>query len=234
VSKYSVHSMSKRCVRTRKLITRRPAVGVPVWPVEQTAPPVLNSLAGLRPRMTGRKGPVTRPKGGASVLRTGGRPHRSQAPSPHAPRGRPGGKKCDRVTAGIIGGGVTGKATRPTGVLTLRVKRSGRRHSFQTFLPPPAKNGALRATRSLTARINTRRSPAFSASLSAVRCCPAGAVSSSACPGLTPRLCGVAFGHSPRVLGEHTTPHVGECRPTKALFRSIPQCVTWLGQPRQD
>ena len=44
------------------------------------------------------------------------------------------GKKCDRVTAGIIGGGVTGKATRPTGGLTLRVKRSGRRHSFQTFL----------------------------------------------------------------------------------------------------
>jgi len=54
-----------------------------------------------------------------------------------------------------------------------------------------------------TTGINTRRSPAFSASLSAVRCCPAGAVSSSACPGTPPVLCGAGFASAQGVLGEH-------------------------------
>ena len=116
------------------------------------------------------------------------------------------GKKSVRVNAGFIGGGVTNKATRPTGVLTL----TRQKEPTGEFLPDPPSPvggmGALTRKRSLPAGtngINTRRSPAFSASLSAVRCCPAGAVSSSACPGLTLRLCGVAFGHSPGVLCEH-------------------------------
>jgi hypothetical protein len=106
------------------------------------------------------------------------------------------GSKSNRVTAGIIGGGGTDKATRPTGVLTLTRQKEPSRG-----IPPkpsfPDRHGCTYVHRSLPARTsgtNTRRSPAFSASLSAVRCCLAGAVSSSACPGLSLRLCGVAFG----------------------------------------
>src|SRR3954452_9821935 len=94
-----------------------------------------------------------------------------------------GGRKSDRATAGIIGGGATAKATRPTGGLTL----TRQKEPTGEFLPnPPSPDrqqaGALTRKKSLTAGTNTRRSPAFSASLSAVRCCHAGAFSSSACP----------------------------------------------------
>ena len=58
-------------------------------PVDQPQGDEPQIKAGLRPRMIGRKGPVTRPKGGASVLpdRRSGAP--VVPPSPHAPRARP-------------------------------------------------------------------------------------------------------------------------------------------------
>ena len=56
------------------------------------------------------------------------------------------GKKCDRVTAGIIGGGVTGKATRPTGVCASRKGAGGGIPSRPSFRRP-RKDGALRAKR---------------------------------------------------------------------------------------
>src|SRR4051794_28477594 len=81
------------------------------------------------------------------------------------------GSKSNRVTAGIIGGGATDKATRPTGGLTL----SRQKEPTGEFLPnPPSpdRQGGAYAKGSLTAGTNTRRSPAFSATLSAVRCFP--------------------------------------------------------------
>jgi hypothetical protein len=69
--------VSKRVVRSLLLIISSPAEGVPVGPVLQAHLRCTDSLASLRLRMTGRKWPVTRPKGGASVLRTGGRPRQS-------------------------------------------------------------------------------------------------------------------------------------------------------------
>src|SRR5688500_8183881 len=102
--------------------------------------------------MTGRKGPVTRPKGGASVLRTGGRAHQSflllrtlRAPDllslPVAPAAA-----CSVVRVGWVrevfeyarcsGEGATGKATRPTGVLTLtRQKEPPRGIPPRPFFP---------------------------------------------------------------------------------------------------
>ena len=69
--------VSKRRVRSLLLIIPGLAGGVPVPPVDQAAPPVLESLASLRLRNDWKEGPVTRLNGGASVLRTGGRPHQS-------------------------------------------------------------------------------------------------------------------------------------------------------------
>src|SRR4051812_25871874 len=115
------------------------------------------------------------------------------------------GRKSDRATAGIIGGGATAKATRPTGGLTL-TRQKEPTGEFLPNPPSPDRHGCAYAQELPlaggpgTPGINTRRSPDFSASLSAVRCCPAGAVSSSACPGLTLWLCGVAFGHPRGVL----------------------------------
>jgi hypothetical protein len=62
------------------------------------------------------------------------------------------GKKCDRVTAGIIGGGVTGKATRPTGVVDA-ARQKERASAFLPDLPSATRKKieALRATKSLTA-----------------------------------------------------------------------------------
>src|SRR5690348_325765 len=47
------------------------------------------------------------------------------------------GKKSERVTAVIIGGGGSAKATRPTGEVALRAREPAS-DSFQTFLPPLA------------------------------------------------------------------------------------------------
>ena len=72
--------VSKRRVRSPLLITPGLAVGVPA----QAGTP--NGTRGAQQRdrpaaaQNWKEGPVTRPEGGASVLRTGGRPRRSFRP----------------------------------------------------------------------------------------------------------------------------------------------------------
>src|SRR3954451_16682737 len=127
------------------------------------------------------------------------------------------GSKSNRVTAGIIGGGSTAKATRPTGGLTL-TRQKEPTGEFLPNPPSPDRHGCAYAQRSLTAGTNTRRSPAFSASLSAVRCCAAGAVSSSACPGISEILCGAGFASSQGVLCEHTTSVQLSCHPKQGAL----------------
>jgi hypothetical protein len=62
------------------------------------------------------------------------------------------GRKSRRSTAGIIGGGVTGKATRPTGVVDA-ARQKERASAFLPDLPSATRKKieALRATKSLTA-----------------------------------------------------------------------------------
>src|SRR4051794_37201882 len=81
--------VSKRRVRSLLLIIRSPALGVPLQAGRPDAGGRVSDQGRPAAAHDWEEGPVTRPKGGASVLRTGGRPHRSQAPSPHAPRARP-------------------------------------------------------------------------------------------------------------------------------------------------
>ena len=90
------------------------------------------------------------------------------------------GKKSVRVLAGCSGGGGTDKATRPTGVLTLTRQKEPTGDSSQTLLPRIGTGALTRKELPSaggpgtpgTTGMNTRRSPAFSASLSAVRCFP--------------------------------------------------------------
>ena len=145
----STQKTNKKRSRSRQLIISRRAEGVTHQGDTPSAPGRATSEAGLRPRMTGRKGPVTRPKGGASALRTGGRAHRSQAPSPHAPRARPPvlagcprccllcceswvGKRGVRVREVLRGGGHR-QGHSPHGVLTL----THQKEPTGEFLPDP-------------------------------------------------------------------------------------------------
>src|SRR3954447_14717557 len=190
--------------------------------------------------MIGRKGPVSRPKGWGECPadRRSGAP--VVPPSPHAPRARPPvlaaaptdaliswvekvGSKSDRVTAGIIGGGGTGKATRPTGGLTLtRQKEPIRGIPPKPSFPGSATSRSADAQESLPARTswtNTRRSPGLSAALGLSGASHSGALSSSAFPGLcaTTLRCGLR----PPTKSARRAHYASyrECRPTK---RALP------------
>ena len=69
--------VSKRRVRSLLLITPRPAVTVPAQAGTRGAPSAHRELGQPAAAHDWEEGPVTRPKGGASVLRTGGRPRQS-------------------------------------------------------------------------------------------------------------------------------------------------------------
>jgi hypothetical protein len=87
--KHGTHSMNKECVCSTTVPTIE-CCGRCTGSAGGPSAGAANRIGGRSPaRGLEGIGPVHRPKGGASVLRTGGRPHRSQAPSPHAPRGRP-------------------------------------------------------------------------------------------------------------------------------------------------
>src|SRR3954453_22046393 len=61
------------------------------------------------------------------------------------------GSKSDRVTAGIIGGGATGKATRPTGGLTL-TRQKEPTGAFLPNPPSPDRQGCAYAQRAAFGR----------------------------------------------------------------------------------
>ena len=72
--------VSKRRVRSLLLIIPGPAGGVPAQAGTQSAPVVHQQRGRPAAVQDWKEGPVTRPQGGASVLRTGGRPRRSFLP----------------------------------------------------------------------------------------------------------------------------------------------------------
>jgi hypothetical protein len=160
----STQKTNKKRSRSRQLIISRRAEGVTHQGDTPSAPGRATSEAGLRPRMTGRKGPVTRPKGGASALRTGGRAHRSQAPSPHAPRARPPvlagcprccllcyeswvGKRGVRVREVLRGGGHRQGHSPHRGVDADASKGAGVGIPSRPSFRHPQEDGALRAKR---------------------------------------------------------------------------------------
>ena len=69
--------VSKRRVRSLLLIIPRPAVTVPAQAGTRSAPSARRERGRPAAAHDWEEGPVTRPKNGASVLRTGGRPQRS-------------------------------------------------------------------------------------------------------------------------------------------------------------
>ena len=84
------------------------------------------------------------------------------------------GKRSERVTAVFIGSGTNTKATRPTGEVVLRTKGRAAIPSRPSFSRPQKSKSAsaLVGLPCGQTGTSTRRAPAFSASLSAVRCFP--------------------------------------------------------------
>src|SRR4051812_6276634 len=125
--------------RTRSLLRRSLAGDLPAQAGRPTAPLGHRQLGQPAAAHSWKEGPSELGKGGASVLRTGGRPHRSRWSLDAASCGRPPvlavgpatalkllvksvGRKSVRVTAVCIGGGSNDKATRPTRRVALRAK----------------------------------------------------------------------------------------------------------------
>src|SRR3954452_168750 len=135
-------------------------------PVRQAQGDEPQTGAGLRPRMIGRKSlwpgqGVGRVSCGQEVSRAGRSSLSARSARltscpcrwPHCCSDflvKRVGSKSNRVTAGIIGGGSTDKATRPTGVLTL-TRQKEPTGEFLPNPPSPDRHGCANAQRSLTA-----------------------------------------------------------------------------------
>ena len=131
------------------------------------------------------------------------------------------------------GGGVTNKATRPTGVLTLSRQKEPPGDSSQTLLPGSATSA--NAQKSLPAQeagrpLGVRQPSPPVCRLSGAS--PSGALSSSAFPDVYRDITRCGLRPLTRsALRAHNSCSI-PCRPNKALFRSIPHCVTWLSAAR--
>ena len=150
--------------RTSDVHILRRSSGVPHQGGTTSAPPVHRQLGQPAAAQNWKEGPVTRQKGGASALRTGGRPRQSflllralraadvlslpLAPADASSIVRVGWVREVFDNASCSGEGSNGKATRPTGVL-----RCAQRERASAFLPdlPSATRAKIEALRAKSA-----------------------------------------------------------------------------------